>query len=143
MHIRRGVLRTVIAGVLAAVVVLLGTAFLWRMFLRPPADSVVDVQRERAIQIRILNGAGVPGIARTVQQYLRRRGYDVVEIANAPRQFPQCVLYDHLGDSLAAEQVRYTLDMRKEAVIRQLDSDLVLHCSIVLGNDWATLRPFR
>ncbi|RMF34596.1 MAG: LytR family transcriptional regulator [Chlorobiota bacterium] len=143
MGVSRRALRTVIAGVLAAVAAVLGASFVWRMFVRPPVEPIVDVQRERAIQLRVLNGAGVPGIAQTVQQYLRRRGFDVVEIANAPSQVPRSVLYDHLGDSLAIEQVRYALDMRQEAVVRQLDSDLALHCSVVLGHDWATLRPFR
>ncbi|GBD05524.1 hypothetical protein HRbin20_01108 [bacterium HR20] len=143
MGVRRRAFQTVIAGVLAVVVGVLGASFVWRMFLRPPIEPIVDVQRGRAIQLRILNGAGVPGIAQTVQQYLRRRGFDVVEIANAPDQVPRSVLYDHLGDSLATEQVRYALDMPQEAVVCQLDSDLALHCSLVLGHDWATLRPFR
>jgi hypothetical protein len=132
-----------ITGFLAVAVVALVASFVWRMFIRPPVEPIVDWHHDRAIQLRVLNGAGVPGVAQTVQQYLRRRGFDVVDIGNAQHSYSQTVLYDHLGNRHAVEQVCYALDLQPHAVVQQLDSDLALHCSVVIGQDWATLRPFR
>mgnify|MGYP000011743680 CR=1 FL=1 len=139
----RGVIRIGSISFLVVAVVLLLGSLLWRMVIRPPVSAERQPGSGRVIQLRVLNGAGVPDLARQVQQYLRRRGFDVVEATNAPTPQPQSLVLDHYGDSLAAARVCYALGLAPTAVRQEIDSDLVLNCSVIIGYDWQQLRPFR
>ncbi|MCX7930342.1 MAG: LytR C-terminal domain-containing protein [Chlorobi bacterium] len=139
----RRILRWFALVVLSGVVLVLGISFVWRLLVRPPIEAVTESETGTVIQLRVLNGAGVPELARRVQQYLRRRGFDVVEAGNAPTPVERSYVVDHLGDSVATERVVYAVGLPADAVRRQIDSDLVLHCSLVIGADWQMLRPFR
>lgn len=130
----------VVVAVGSAVAVLVAS-LVWRFFVAASVDPRLDEAGDRRIQVRVLNAAGVPQLARTVQQYLRRRGFDVVDVATAPALEPRSSIVDHVGDSAAVAQVQTALGIA--TVRRDIDSDLVLHCSVVLGADWKTLRPFR
>ncbi len=142
MVVRR-ILRAGGVGVLVLSVLLLGMSLLWRMVIRPPVSAVIEPSSGKVIQLRVLNGTDVPDLARQVQQYLRRRGFDVVEVANAPSLQPQCIVLDHLGDSTAIARVCYALDLAPTVVKQAIDSGIALHCSVVIGQDWQRLRPFR
>ncbi|GIV52189.1 MAG: hypothetical protein KatS3mg038_2710 [Candidatus Kapaibacterium sp.] len=139
----RRLVRWVAVPVLSGAIVVLGASFVWRMFVRPPVEPILDPETERVIQVRVLNAAGVPELARRVQQFLRRRGFDVVEATTARQLEERSYVADHLGDSLAVAQVQYALGLPPDAIQRNIDSDLVLHCSVVVGKDWQSLRPFR
>lgn len=143
MKIQRRLFRWAVVVVLSMAVGVLGASFVWRVFVRPPVEPVLDPKSERAIQVRILNAAGVPELARRVQQFLRRRGFDVVEATTTHRSEKRSYVVDHLGDSTATAQVAYVLGIEPNAVRREIDSDFVLHCSVVIGQDWQLLRPFR
>lgn len=143
MKIQRRLFRWAVVVVLSMAVGTLGASFVWRVFVRPPVEPILDPTSERAIQVRILNAAGVPELARRVQQFLRRRGFDVVEATTARRYEEQSYVVDHLGDSTATAQVAYVLGIEPGAIRREIDSDLVIHCSVVIGQDWQVLRPFR
>jgi hypothetical protein len=121
----------------------LGISLVWRFVISPPVEAEIEPASGKVIQLRILNGAGVPELARQVQHYLRRRGFDVVDAANASTMYEHSVVLDHLGDSLATARVCYALGIAPESVRMAIDSDLVLHCSVVIGQDWHQLRPFR
>ncbi|MCX8051888.1 MAG: LytR C-terminal domain-containing protein [Chlorobi bacterium] len=139
----RRIVRWLWVTALGVAVLVLGASLVWRVFIRPPVEPVIEPESGRVVQLRVLNGAGVPELARRVQQYLRRRGFDVVEAANAATTVERSYVADHLGDSIAVERVLYAVGLPPDAVRRQIDSDLVIHCSLVIGTDWQSLRPFR
>lgn len=142
LRLRRIVRWSILIG-LGSVVGVLGTSFVWRLFFAPPVDARIGTASGKVIQLRVLNATDVPYLARQLQQYLRRRGFDVVDADNAFYREQYSVVIDHCGDSNAVAQVLYALGLPPQAKRIELDSDLALHCSVVIGNDWRRIRAFR
>ncbi len=93
-------------------------------------------------QVEVLNGCGTPRIAARVQDFLRERGYDVVNVENASGfDYEETLVIDRGGDLDVARALARQLDTRN--VIRQVRPDLVLQVTVILGRDYPSLRPFR
>lgn len=134
--------------VLLAAVSLMAYFIVRRFFLSPPIDATIErtdllVHQGEQIQVNVLNGCGQDGIARRTMDYLRARGFDVVEITNFDRMdVAHSFIIDRVGDTLSAAKAAYALGIADSLVTADIDSTLYLRCSVVLGKDYATLRPF-
>jgi hypothetical protein len=138
----RILLLNVIIGILAVVVVVLLIPFLQRTILSPPVNPARADGRSGAIQLDVLNGCGVQGVATSITAYLRARGFDVVEMRNY-RSFDmqESLVVDRTGIRQNAEQVAYALGINKRNVIQQINEDYFVDVSVVIGRDYATLKP--
>ena len=92
------------------------------------------------VQVEVLNGAGVPGLARQATLYLRDHGFDVVNVGNAAPAATSHVL-DRVGDPQSAARVADALGLDSDAV-RADSGAYFLDCTIILGRDYARLLPF-
>ncbi len=134
--------------VLFVVVSLMAYFLVKRFVLSPPIDATIErtdllVHEGEQIQVNVLNGCGQDGIARRTMDYLRARGFDVVEITNFGRfDVDRSFVIDRVGDTLSAAKAAYALGIPDSLVTADIDSTLYLRCSIVLGRDYAALRPF-
>jgi hypothetical protein len=134
-------------GILLLVVtaLLLTYSLIMRTTVRPPVDpKKADTEVEEIIQIDVLNGCGVAGVATTFTNYLRLRGYDVVEIGNY-RTFdvPESIIIDRVGNLENAKKVAYALGIQENNVIQQINPDYFLDATLIIGNDYENLRPMR
>jgi hypothetical protein len=124
---------------------LLSYSLIMRTTVRPPVDPTkTDDQATEIIQIDVLNGCGVSGVAGIFTSYLRSRGYDVVEIGNY-RTFdvPETIIIDRVGNLENARKVAYALGIRESNVIQQINHDYFLDATVVIGKDYEKLRPMR
>ncbi|MEN3027096.1 MAG: LytR C-terminal domain-containing protein [Chlorobiota bacterium] len=94
------------------------------------------------LQVRILNACGYPKAARRMMEYLRRSGIDVVEIANAEVVMAHSAVWDHVGSQRLARYVARLAGLPEAAVLSCPDSNLYVHCSLVLGLDILQTMPF-
>lgn len=103
-----------------------------------PADLVGDI-----IQVEVRNGCGVTGLAAEMTQYLRRQGFDVVEVGDHS-SFDQkrTVVVDRVGDPEAAKKVAHALGLSEDRVVREVRLDYYLDASVIIGQDYATVVPF-
>ncbi len=93
-------------------------------------------------QIEVLNGCGITGIAATVHEYLRDKGFDVVNVENASGfDYEETLVIDRGGDIRVARAL--ARDLGTDNVIRQVRADLVLQATVILGMDYRTLKPFQ
>ncbi len=125
---------------LAAVGVLLGSLVLG---LRgtPEAEvpnesvQVASAPPMDAIRVEVLNGAGVPGLAREVTDFLRGAGFDVVFYGNAGSLArDSTTVLDRAGNPEAAARVAAALGIdRFEGAV---DTSLYLEATVVLAADW-------
>ncbi|MCC6845882.1 MAG: LytR C-terminal domain-containing protein [Bacteroidetes bacterium] len=141
-------LRLAIVGVLCLIVFFLGFALLNRLLISPPVNPEVpeNLRRtasENIIQITVLNASGSRGAARTVTDYLRARGFDVVEIGNYDTILTRSVIIDRVGDSISTARVAYALGIADSMRQLDIDSTLYLRCVAVIGKDYPKLKPFR
>ena len=106
--------------------------------LENPGGLIGDV-----IQLEILNGAGVDGLAGEMRQYLQDLGFDVVEVDNytgSPVQ--ETVILDRVGNPDAGEQVALALGISADRVREERKPTWFLDASIIIGPDFRRIKPF-
>ncbi len=102
-----------------------------------PAELVGTI-----IQVEVLNGCGVAGVAEKGMRYLRSEGFDVVSTGNHTSfDVTQTQVLDRVGNTAAAEAVAQSLGIPPERVREALDTNSYLDVSVIIGNDYTTL-PF-
>jgi len=96
------------------------------------------------IEVEVLNGCGIPGMADEFATYLRHRGYDVVRFTNAQRyDYPRTLVVNRGNDFNQANLVAQTLGVEPNAVENMPDPSLQLDVTVVLGQDYSTLTSYR
>ncbi len=98
----------------------------------------------RRIQVSVLNGCGVPGIAMKVTGHLRSLGYDVVEIGNyETAALDRSMVIDWVNDSTVARKIAAALDVPRNRIIRKRNNRELVDFTVVLGKDYSQLIPLR
>ena len=109
-----------------------------------PTRSAVEasVTANSRIKVEVRNAAGVDGLAARTTAYLRRRGFDVVEVGNAARQDTSRVLV-RSGTALDARHVAQALGLGPGAVLTGgPTNDYALDVTVTLGTDFPAVAPF-
>ena len=137
-----------IRGLSVLVVVLLVGAFLGSAFrewspprgARVPAPGTGILAPDERVRVEVRNGGGIPGRAREAKDQLRNRGFDVVYYGNErPFGRDSSVVLDRIGRPDWARSVAEALGI--VAVREELDPNLLLDVSVVLGRDWEPELP--
>lgn len=96
------------------------------------------------IQVEVRNGVGESGIASRATQYLRSRGFDVVESGNHSEfGVDSTFVIDRVGNSQAVQRVSAALGLSERHIREDIRPDYYLDVSVVLGRDYTTLEAFR
>ena len=145
-NIKKGLIFTSV-GLLGLVVVLFSASFALRI-TSPPTSAEIDqgvehITHQEMIQVRILNSCGVPGLAGNCRNYLRARGFDVVETGNATNEAPHSYVIDKLGDRSSAKKVAFACGINDSLVVSRIGSSAFIRCEVVLGRDYLALKPFK
>lgn len=138
---------------MSAVLVVLGlvvVVLLYALVARAVMPRVDPLREENPaalvgeiIQVEVRNGCGVDGLAGTMTMYLRRHGFDVVEVGNYTSfDEPHSLVIDRVGDPEAARKVARALGIDEARVVQEVRPDLFVDASVVIGEDYATLKPF-
>ncbi len=138
------------ASVLVVVVVFAGVliySMVDRLLVHPPAEAErADVNSptkiEKVIQISVRNECGAKDVAMDFTNFLRRRGFDVVETTNGSmfdREFTTVV--NASGNYENALRVAEALGVKKEYVITKLDPQSYVDVEVLIGKDYENLKP--
>lgn len=131
--------------VVAVLALVLFAGLAWRV-MAPPEPHVPPTRTDdreeiigETVKLQILNGAGIPGAARAFTLHLRQRGFDVVESGDRrPFETEQTHVVDRIGNRDAAVRVARVLGLPDEAVREDINLDLYVHATVVIGHDFAT-----
>ena len=130
------------AAIAAAVVVVAALVYglVTRQFT--PRTTPTRADGGARVQVEVRNAAGVDGLAGRTTDYLRRRGFDVVEIGNAGRRDTTTVLV-RSGTALDARHVAQSLGLGDGRVVTGgPTTDYTLDVTLFVGADYRTLPPF-
>ena len=76
--------------------------------------------------------------------YLRDKGFDVVDVGNHTNfDVEHTQVIDRVGDLESARRVAQALGVEEEHVRQDINTDLYLDASVLVGHDYETLPPFR
>lgn len=107
-------------------------------------NGLASAGKARAIQLDVLNGSGQAKIAQRVTDYLRARGFDVVEMGNyKSSDLEATVVLDRSGNLEAARKVASSIGVPADRVKQQIDKSMYLDVSVVIGKDYARLKAFQ
>ena len=138
-----------IITLLTLVLLIFSYSFIYRIFISPPANSEIILttnnrQIVHTIQIEILNGTKINGLAKKMMDWLRRRNFDVLNIGNWKNDSLQTtMIYDRLGNITASKNVATALGFADSLVFSKPDSSLLLNTTVIIGNDYKKLNPFK
>jgi hypothetical protein len=129
----------------AVVVIVLVYSFIDRVFLDPPVSpETIHEGKSHTIQLDVLNGSGASRLGQKFTDYLRARGFDVVEMGNYKEstvEYSQVV--DKAGDLAAALQVAEALGISKNRVTQKIDKNAYLDVTVIIGRDFRSLKPLN
>jgi hypothetical protein len=127
---------------LGVVVVVAIASLVWR-FVNPPVSPLANEEDPRSvIQVEVVNASGRSGAGRQVMEFLRQRGFDVVEIGNDTSRPRRSSVIDRVGDRTSARKVAQSLGIADSLITTDLDSMRFLQSSIIIGADLDNLEPF-
>ena len=96
------------------------------------------------LQVEVLNGCGVSGLANTTTNYLRDENIDVVYKGNYQNfDVEKSQVIDRTGDKDKALKVAEVLGVDKSLVSTEVDNNRQLAVTIILGKDYKKLTPFQ
>ena len=127
------------------IVVVLVYSLINRIFIDPPVNAETNRGgKTHTIQLDVLNGSGTPRLGQRFTDYLRARGFDVVEMGNYKESGVELTrVIDRSGNLTAARQVAEALGIPKERVVQQIDKNAYLDVSVVIGKDFKSLKPLK
>jgi hypothetical protein len=102
--------------------------------------KIANPVQYRKIKIEVLNGCGIQDLARVTTDYLREKGFDVINYANAAEEQKRTVVIDRLSpEEKWAKIVASALDIELTSAI--VDSSLCIHVLVLLGKDYEEVMP--
>lgn len=106
-------------------------------------DLLIDSTKAR-IQVEVLNGCGVTGVAERITDHLRTNKIDVVNLGNY-RSFDieNSIIICRNEKILNAEKVAAVVGLEKNSIIQQTNSDYLLDVTFILGKDYRNLFPIK
>ncbi|HET6527330.1 MAG TPA: LytR C-terminal domain-containing protein [Balneolaceae bacterium] len=93
------------------------------------------------IQLEVLNGCGVPGLAGEFTTALRKSGFDVVETGNFKNfDMQNTVVISRTLNDENARRVAEALGIHPKNIFIEASEDYYLDATIVIGSDYKSLK---
>jgi hypothetical protein len=93
------------------------------------------------IQIQVLNGHGMVGLAATFTDKLRSSGFDVVETGNFETfGIEETLVIDRIGNIDNAKRVARALGVPDKNILREISPGFYLDATVVIGADFDQLN---
>lgn len=93
------------------------------------------------IQIEVLNGCGVPGLANRYTQTLRSYGFDVVESGNFDHfDVENTIIISRRQNIDHARRLASALNISPDQILREVSDEYFLDLTLILGRDHESLN---
>lgn len=131
-------------GFLALLLIILIAALVTRFIYPRIVNQRAENQSHlisNIIQVEVLNGCGIPGIANTYTGVLRNNGFDVVETGNFDHfNLQNTLVIGRTNVKDNAYRVADALGIAPEHVLIESSPDFYLDVTIVIGHDYESLN---
>lgn len=93
-------------------------------------------------QIDVLNACGVEDVAFQITQYLRTKGFDVIDYGNYGSIVKESFIIDHVGKPDTARLIAKVLGIDERKIVNS-EKPYYNEFTVVIGNDYILLKPFK
>ncbi len=117
------------------------------LLVHPPAvteraDLKAPTRFEKQIQSSVRNEWGADGVAMDFTNYVRERGFDVVETTNGSiSDRPVTTVVDAAGSVQNAIRVAEALGVSRKDVVTKPDPHAYVDVEVLIGEDYQKLKP--
>ncbi|MEX0649298.1 MAG: LytR C-terminal domain-containing protein [Balneolaceae bacterium] len=103
--------------------------------------SVEPALISNIIQLEVLNGCGIPGLATKYTGSLRRFGFDVVETGNFDHfNVQKSLVISRSGQMENARRIAAAIGISEEQILREESPGFYLDVTLVIGSDYESLN---
>lgn len=144
VNFRDGLMKALIGLVLIVDIVLV--VFIVRQCSKPTStQGPPPVQEEtRVLQIEVLNGCGVSGVANEFTDFLRANGFDVIKTDNYESfNVLRTVVIDRRGNLQNSQRIADALGLQPGRVLQEVNEAYLLDATVILGKDYTRLTPWQ
>ena len=121
--------------------------FIVRQCSKPPVvvkKKPVREEKVRILQVEVLNGCGVSGVAAKFTDYLRAKGFDVVKTDNYESfNVLKTVVIDRRGSLKNGDRIAEALGLGKERVLQEVNEAYLIDATVILGRDFRQLKCWQ
>ncbi|RPI73208.1 MAG: LytR family transcriptional regulator [Ignavibacteriales bacterium] len=130
---------------LAGLVIFLSFSLLTKISALAFNEDETDLNKTpKIIQLEVLNGCGITGIAEKFTNYLRKENFDVVQVGNySSYDINNTLVVDRTGNKTNAAKVAEAIGVDSKNIIQQINNDYFLDVSVIIGKDFNRLKPFN
>lgn len=118
----------------------LGTRFLYPRIVNERAvqdPALIST----VIQMEVLNGVGIPGLANQFTGTLRNFGFDVVETGNFDHfEVPNTLVISRNGQIENARRVARAIGVQDQFILREESPEYYLDVTLIIGSDFENLN---
>jgi hypothetical protein len=129
---------------LGIVIIFLAYSIFLKIKSKEEADKELANKKLAApiVQLEVLNGCGISGVAEKFTDYLRNNNFDVVQTGNyISFDVDKTMVIDRTGNKANAIKVADALGIDYKNIIQQINSDYILDVSLIIGKDFKQLKP--
>lgn len=99
--------------------------------------AAIPLVERSTVEVRVLNGCGIPGVSRQMTNRLRDLGFDVVIADNADNfDYANTLVVDHTDRPEVGQTVARALGCSQLSAMH--DEMALAHVTVILGRDWAS-----
>jgi len=118
----------------------LTTRIIYPRIINKRADSNT-ILISQIIQLEVLNGCGIPGLANQFTTKLRKLGFDVIETGNFENfNVSETFIISRTGNMENARRIATALGLEENRIIREKSNDFYLDATLVIGSDFNNLN---
>jgi hypothetical protein len=128
---------------LGAVIIFLAYSLYLKVRNKEEAEKELNKKKLAApiVQVEVLNGCGISGIAEKISDYLRNNHFDVVQTGNyITFDVDKSMVIDRTGNKANAVKVADVLGIDHKNIIQQINNDYILDVSLIIGKDFKQLK---
>jgi hypothetical protein len=135
----------VIIILLSGLVIFLAYSFVTKITALTSSDEESFLNNTSPIiQIEVLNGCGIGGVADKFTAYLREQNFDVVQVGNFKSfDIDNTLVVDRTGNKNNAFKVAEKLGIDSKNVVQQINNDYFLDVTLIVGKDFNKLKPYN
>jgi hypothetical protein len=140
--------KNLILNVSILILVLINSILAYSVFNAIPFndsdDNYLEDSTRVKIQVEVLNGCGVSGVAEKLTAYLRTNNIDVVNLGNYRSfEIENSIIICRNEKINNAEIVAAIVGLDSQNIIQQINPDYLLDVTFVLGKDYRDLIPLK
>ena len=109
-----------------------------------PVEVEIVQEVPAILQIEVLNGCGVNGVAAQLTEYLRMQGFDVVKTENFESfNVTETVVIDRRGNRENSVRIANALGLGEERVLQEVNDAYLIDATLIIGKDFQNLKGWK